>query len=157
MLRDTTLRKRDWCEKSEMGMTKTFLELKLHIQSSLNWPKTDLGHFVFSQAGKQINTIGLIQLHEAAWQRGGGAPPEPVWCQGWGQAEGQHLAVLVPSLELVRLPTLPQEWNLPGRWQHKPLIKYTQDKFQLQTNRNGDPFSPLETLNEMVALAPLRM
>lgn len=47
-----SLQKSDWCEKSETGTTITFLELKLHIQSSLNWPKTDLGYHAFSQAGK---------------------------------------------------------------------------------------------------------
>lgn len=95
-----SLQKSDWCEKRETGTTITFLELKLHIQSSLNWPKTDLGYHAFSQTGKQIKSI--VSGWSSSTKQLGREPDELVWGQGRGQAEGQHITVLVPSVKLVR-------------------------------------------------------
>lgn len=136
-------RKVSGVKKSCMGTAVIFLELKLHIQSSLHWPKTDLGHLFFSQVGKQIKSIALgwsssmkqlsreleehlLSLCEAkagARQKGSTSQSRcPPW--SWGG-----------------LPTLPQQWNLPGRWQHKSLSKHTQGKVQQQANRRGSFFS----------------
>lgn len=155
---DISLQKSDWCKKSEMGTTITFLELKLQIQNSLNWPKIDTGHPVFLQVGKQLQSIisgwsssmkqlgreldeHLLSLCEAkAGAREKGSISQS-WCPPWRWGG---------------LSTLPQQWNLLGRWQHKPLVKYTQGKIQQQTNKRGS-FSPVEAQNEMVALVSPRM
>lgn len=151
---DVSLQKSDWCEKLYMGMTVTFLELKLHIQSSLNWPRTDLGYLVFWLVGKQIKSImvwfssmrqlgreldeHLLSLCGPPGARQKGSILQS-WCSPWSWWG---------------LPILPQQGNLLGRQQHKSLIKYTQGKVQQQRNRRGFFFSCRNSMKWWYLLSP---
>lgn len=140
------------------GNAIIFLELKLHIQSSLNWSKTDLGHLVFSQVGKQIKSI------ESGWSS---------CMKQLGRELDEHLLSFCEakaglrkrgSISLSQCPPWGW-WGCPPSHSSEisqadsttnPLSNTPREKSS-STQTQGDPFSPVETQNEMVVLVFPRM